>query len=90
MKYLNGGKKGIAEDNKDLQYHELSEGVAFINALRYNESGDAAITDAQVDQALLYVWGADQDLTKSTAAELNKAIDLLAGIYGWESIKGDF
>lgn len=78
--YINGAIDNIADDA--VRNHELSEAVAFIKALKYNN--DAIITSTEIT-AVLDAIG--DNLYEVKLADLNNAKDLLAGYYGFESIK---
>ena len=79
--YLNGGIDNLADDA--IRNHELSEAIAFVEALKYNP--ERRITTQQIEEVLTLIG---DNLYEVTAADLNAAIDLIAGVYGWENEKG--
>lgn len=68
--------------NDAVRNHTLSEGVAFVKALRYNPTKKA--TDTQIDQLVAYFG--NNFYTVSTT-DLQAAKNLLSTIYGFDSIK---
>ena len=78
--YLNGGLANLTDDAK--RNHELSEAIAFVEALKYNPN--RKITLDQIDEVLGLIG---DNLYEVRVADLNSAIDLLASIYGWETEK---
>lgn len=83
LHYINGGIDNIADDA--VRNHELSEAIAFIKALKYNSN--AIITSDQIT-AVLDAIG--DNLYEVKLSDLNSAKDLLAGYYGYNSIKDQF
>jgi len=80
--YLNSGLEKIA-DNGD-RIHSLTEGYAFIDALRYNPDG--LFTGADVDEVLAALGG---NFWTVTQVQIEAARDLLAAKAGLESVKTD-
>ncbi len=78
--YLNKGKANIADDA--LRNHELSEAIAFIGSLKYNER--KKITDAQITSILNEIG---TNLYQVTPERITSARNTLAGIYGMDAIK---
>lgn len=78
--YLNGGISDFGDDA--LRNHQLSEAIAFTMNLKYNPT--KKITDAQIQQVLDDIG---TNLYEVTIANLNQAKDLLAAVYGMESVK---
>jgi hypothetical protein len=68
--YLN---EAIAAADNGNKFHALTEGYAFIKALKYNM--DASITPADVDEVIALIG---ENFWKVTAPDLEKARDLLA------------
>jgi hypothetical protein len=68
--------------NDAVRNHTLSEGIAFVQGLKYNPTKKA--TDAQITQLLTY-FGNNFYTVNTT--HLQAAKDLLSTIYGFDSIK---
>jgi hypothetical protein len=81
INYLNQARTNITDDA--LRNHALSECVAFVKALKYNPS--KKISDAQINTVVNEHIGGN--LYEVTTARLTQAVDLLASIYGLESVK---
>ena len=84
--YLNSAIKELSSGNKDDLYHALSEAVAFINTLRYNET-DPILDDAQIDDLLEDIWTQDKSFLLVNNQKLNSAINTLAIAYNLEEVK---
>ncbi|HYF02484.1 MAG TPA: DUF4856 domain-containing protein [Patescibacteria group bacterium] len=80
ISYLNQAKAGFADDA--IRNHTLSEGIAFINALKYNPA--KKITDAQI-ATIIDTLGTN--LYNVTLAQINSARDQLSAIYGMDAMK---
>lgn len=80
ISYLNSAKANFSDDA--LRNHALSEYIGFVNCLKYNPY--KSITNTQINQALGYIGS---NLYLVSLASLDNARDLLAGIYGLESVK---
>lgn len=78
--YFNAVKKALTDDG--ARNHQLSEGIAFTRALKYNPA--KRITDAQLAEVETHIGS---DFYEVTQAGLDKAIDLLSGVYGLDSVK---
>ena len=78
--YVKSAKTNIADDA--LRSHNLSEGVGFIQAFRYNPS--KTITDAQIAQLLGYIGN---NLYTVSTTNLDNAISTMASIFGLDSSK---
>ncbi len=78
--YINQGINNIGDDY--VRNHALSEAVAFTYSLFYNP--ERRITEAQIDEVINLIG---DNLYEVSTTDLQASRDLLAGIYGWESIK---
>jgi hypothetical protein len=90
LHYLN-----VAIDNENdfsIFSHGLSEGIAFVYSLKFNEG--KTINNTQIDDLLVLMGGAstfDQmNLYNVSIADLQSAKDQLADYYGLASTKDDF
>lgn len=78
--YLNDVKENLADDG--ARNHQLSEGIAFIRALKYNPA--RKITNAQltlVEEAI------GKDFYEVTVAGVDSAIAVLVDVYGFAGVK---
>jgi len=78
--YFNAVKKALTDDG--ARNHQLSEGIAFTRALKYNPA--KKISDAQLAEIETLIG---DDFYEVTQAGLDEAIDLLSGIYGLDDVK---
>ncbi len=78
--YFNAVKKSLTDDG--ARNHQLSEGIAFVRALRYNPA--RRISDDQLEEIEERIG---DDFYEVTQAGLDAAIDLLSDIYGMDSVK---
>jgi hypothetical protein len=78
--YFNGSKKALTDDG--ARNHQLSEGIAFLRALKYNPA--KKITNAQLEEIEEKIG---DDFYEVTADGLDFAIDTLSDIYGFGDVK---
>jgi len=78
--YINSARKDIADDA--LRNHQLSEAVAFIGCLKYND--ERRILDTEVTKILDEIGG---NLYATTAPKLTDAATSLASVYGLDATK---
>jgi hypothetical protein len=78
--YFNAVKKALTDDG--ARNHQLSEGIAFLRALKYNPA--KKITDAQLSGIEAEIG---DDFYEVTAEGLDFAIDTLSDIYGFGDVK---
>jgi len=85
--YLNGGISNFNDDA--IRSHELSEAVAFIEALYFTSSETAQISNAQVDEVLAFLKDDEDDYNfyEVTVQDLTNARDKLATFAGLEDVK---
>jgi hypothetical protein len=83
ISYLNRAKTNITDDA--VRNHVLTEAIGFINALRFSPA--KKISNPQVDQVLGFIG---TNLYEVKAADLDKARDLLATVYGFADRKDAF
>lgn len=80
IKYINDAINNASDDA--VRNHALSEGVAFVQGLRYNPA--KKISDAQINQ-IVGLFGTNFYTISIT--NLQSAKDLLSSIYGFDSVK---
>jgi len=80
INYLNRAKTNMSDDA--FRSHVLSEAIGFINALRF--SPVKKISNPEIEQVLGFIG---TDLYAVKAADLDKARDLLATVYGFTDRK---
>lgn len=80
--YLNAVKKALTDDG--ARNHQLSEGIAFVRALKYNPA--KKITADQITQIEGFIGS---DFYEVTQSGLDSAIDLLTSIYGLGDVKAN-
>lgn len=78
--YINEALANLGDDY--TRNHVLSEAHAFVQALFYNP--EKRVTEAQIDQTIALLG---DNFYEVSTNDLQAARDLLAGVYGWESIK---
>lgn len=87
--YLNGGLNNI--DDPSLKSHNLSEAIAFVYALQFNEK--KSITNEQVNELLTIFAGSsdfrNMNLYNTTGENINEAKDKLADYFNLEDSKDD-
>jgi hypothetical protein len=85
--YLNSALANFNDDA--IRNHALSEAVAFVYALQFNEN--KKVTNANVSEILTKIGGdsnfADMNFYTITETDLNAAKDLLSTYYNLESVK---
>lgn len=81
--YINSGITNIADDAE--RNHALSEGLMFIEALKYND--EKTITNTEIDEVLAKIG---DNLYNVTVQDLTNARTQLAAIYGWTAIQTQF
>lgn len=80
IQYFNSVKRNLTDDG--ARNHQLSEGIAFVRALKYNPA--RKISDDQIEEIEGFIGS---DFYAVTQAGVDQAIDLLSGIYGLDSVK---
>ena len=78
--YLNAVKTALTDDG--ARNHQLSEGIAFVRALKYNPA--KKISTSQLAEIEGFIGS---DFYEVTQSGLDSAIDLLSGIYGLNDVK---
>jgi hypothetical protein len=82
VSYLNAAKKSLADDG--ARNHQLTEAIAFVRALKYNPA--RKITLDQIAEVEAHVG---EDFYEVTVGGIDKAIDLLSSIYGFDAVKAN-
>jgi hypothetical protein len=78
--YFNAVKKVLTDDG--ARNHQLTEGIAFVRALRYNPG--KKIKSSEIDDIETYIG---DDFYEVSLSGIDSAIDLLSGIYGLGDVK---
>lgn len=78
--YFNSAKKSLTDDG--ARNHQLSEGIAFLRALKYNPAKKITVDQlAEIGEKI------GDDFYEVTASGLDFAIETLSDIYGFEDVK---